>query len=407
MEELEFIAHKLDKVSSAFCLAKYDLFSLHLHLGVAHSCHLTSLKKLNPELINGPYDFFNFPEIKEIRKKMKDGIKDDDCRYCWKIEENGLRSDRHIQSNIINYRYDEIVNMNPLEEDIIPSYLEVSFSNLCNLKCTYCNDNFSSRWENDIKKHGDFINFNGISQKSSKIKKIKDKNIILEKFKLYFPEILKNLNFLRITGGEPTLHDELYEILDFIEKNPQPNLILSINTNLCSNPNKINQFISKLKIINNNVKNIIIFTSCDTSGDHAEFIREGFNYSYWKENCHKILKEITNINLNIMCTFNNLCLTKNFKVFINDIYDMTQYSIGFQNTRTIFNIQPLSLPIYQSIEILDYDIFEKIINEIQDLLNSYILKKENNKIISKGFSSIDVNKFQMIKNLIKNSKIFC
>ena len=160
-----------------------------------------------------------------------------------------------------------------------------------------------------------------------------------------------------------------------------------------------------MKIVNNNVKKIIIFTSCDTSDNHAEFIREGFNYSYWKENCHKILKEITNTNLNIMCTFNNLCLTENFKVFISDIYDMTQHSIGFQDIRTIFNIQPLSFPIYQSIEILDYDIFEKIINEIQDLLNSYVLKKENNKIISKGFSSIDVNKFQMIKNLIKNSKI--
>ena len=394
-------ANKLDKISNAFCLAKYDLFTLHLHLGAAHSCHLTDLKKLDSDLINGPYDFFNFPEIKKIRQEMKEGIQSEDCIYCWKTEKNSKFSDRHIQSYGIEYRYDEIVKMNPLEDDIIPSYLEVSFSNLCNLKCTYCNDNFSSRWESDIKKYGDYKYVDG---RKSKNEIIKGDNQILEKFKLFFPEIIKNLKLLRITGGEPTLHDELYDILNYIKNNPQKDLTLCINTNLCSNPKKIDKFIDSLKELQNNVKKITIYTSCDTSGKHAEFIREGLDYSYWKENCHRILKEINNSNLNIMCTLNNLCFTNEFKVFINDIYDMTEYGIGKNDVRTYFNIQPIANPAYQTIDILDYDIFENIIKEIEDLLNSYILKKENGIIISKGFLKMNVEKFHSVKRIIKNSK---
>ena len=401
---LNNISEKLNRVSPAFCLAKYDLFTLHLHLGMAHSCHLTSLKQLNIDNIKGPYDFFNFPEIKEVRKKMKDGIKDKDCQYCWDVEKNSSYSDRQIQSWGIEYRYDEIVKMDPLKDDIIPSYLEISFSDLCNMKCTYCNNNFSSRWESDLKKHGDFNNETGIQRKKTLEQKIKGENLFVKKFKEFFPEILKNLYFLRITGGEPLLHDELYEILDYIIENPPNNLILSINTNLCTNPKRINDFFEKMKLVEKNVKQVFIYTSCDSSGEQAEFIREGLTYNFWKENCYRVLKEINNSHLNIMCTFNNLCLTEEFKTFINDVYDMTQYSIGQKESKVYINIQPLAFPIHQSIEILDYDIFGNKINEIEKLLNSYHLKYENGVISTKGFLDVNIKKFNIIKYKIKNSK---
>jgi hypothetical protein len=401
--DLSYIYNKLDKISPAFCLAKYDLFTLHLHLGAVHSCHLALLKKLNIDDIKGPYDFFNFPEIKETRKKMKDGIKDNECQYCWEIEKNNPYSDRHFQSFQIQNRYDEIVKMDPLKDDIIPSYLEVSFSNLCNMKCTYCNPNFSSRWEGDIKQYGDYHNENNIPSKRHPVKPSKNADVFLKKFKEFFPQIIKNLTVLRITGGEPTIQDELYDILNYIENNPQPNLTLCINTNLCPPVKKFNNLIDKLKIINDKVKQIFIYTSCDSSGEHAEFIREGLNYQTWKHNCHTILKEIKNCNLNIMCTFNNLCLTNEFKVFINDVYDMTQYSIGQQQSKIHINIQPLFYPVYQSIEILDYDVFKDIINEIEELLNSYHLEYKNGIIVSKGFSLLNIEKFNIIKELVKNS----
>jgi organic radical activating enzyme len=397
---IESTFEKLNKVSPTFCLAKYDLFTIHLHLGVVHSCHLSVLSKIDVNDIVGPYDFFNHPEIKKARKEMKDGVKNEGCKYCWEIEKTTKHSDRHIQSSLIENRYEEIVKMDPIKDDIIPSYLEVSFSNLCNLKCSYCFPSFSSRWENDLNKHGDFKNPGGIQSKKH-IPLIKNNNPFIEKFKMFFPDILKNLKFLRITGGEPLIQKELYEILDFIEKNPQPDLTLNINTNLCNN--KVDYFIDKIKNIERNIKKIEIFVSCDSSGKHAEFIREGLNYSEWKNNCYKILNELESCNITIMCTLNNLCLTEEFKVFINDIYDMTQYSIGKRISRIYFNIQTLFHPIYQSIKIIDYDIFKDIIQEIEDLLISKELKFENGVIITKGFLRENIKKFKIIKNIIANS----
>lgn len=86
---------------------------------------------------------------------------------------------------------------------------------------------------------------------------------------------------------------------------------------------------------------------------------------------------------------------------------MTEYSIGKKKSAIFFSIQPLFYPVYQSVKILDYDVFEGIIKEIQELLNSYEIsyeKKEKDAvIISKGFSIINIEKFNAIKDLIKNS----
>ena len=84
---------------------------------------------------------------------------------------------------------------------------------------------------------------------------------------------------------------------------------------------------------------------------------------------------------------------------------MTQYSIGHKEAKVYFNIQPLAFPKYQSIDILEYDIFENIINEIQELLKSYELKYENGVISTKGFIKLNIKKFNNIKKIIKNNQI--
>ena len=40
------------------------------------------------------------------------------------------------------------------DEDFYPTYVEVSFSNVCNFKCGYCGQAFSSKWGDEIREHG-------------------------------------------------------------------------------------------------------------------------------------------------------------------------------------------------------------------------------------------------------------
>jgi hypothetical protein len=406
--ELNELVNNLNSVSKTFCLAKYDQFSLYLHLESTHSCHLSSVKVLKNEEIDRPFSFFNFKEIKKIRKEMKEGNQVKDCSYCWRIENNTkLNSERHIKSGYLRERFEEIKNMNP-EDDIVPSYLEVSFSNLCNFKCSYCNINFSSRWKNDLLKHGDFRVASSYPKELFSNQLVShyrgDPAGLVEKFFLYFPDILKNLKTLRVTGGEPTIQNELYRILDFIDDNPQPQLELSINSNLGANKTIIRKFINKLKSLENKVKKINIFTSCDSYGADAEFIREGLKYEHWKSNCYDILNEVNNANVNVMCTLNNLCITNNFKKFLKDVYDMTQYSIGRKWTRTYLNMEMLVTPPFMCVDILDYDLFENIINEIETLLESMEAQKDSEgNIISKGFSDVEIKRFHRIKKVIQTT----
>jgi organic radical activating enzyme len=408
-ENIQDFVNNLNNVSKTFCLAKYDQFTVHIHQAIVHSCHLSQTKNITEDMIENAFSYFNFKEIKDIRKKMKSGEQIVDCTYCWKIENNSeLNSERHIKSFSLRDRFDEIKNMNPEDEDIIPTYLELSFSSICNFKCSYCNLNFSTRWKADILEHGDFNVPGGHNQISYLFtgKDVKGNSIdgLIKKFWGHFPEILKNLKTLRITGGEPTLQKELYSnILDYIIENPIPDLELSINTNLGANKKIIEKFASKLKIIEKEkkVKHINIFTSCDSYGEDAEFIREGFNYEYWKSNCYYLLNELETANINIMCTINNLCLSNNFIKFVNDIYDMTSLSIGKRKARTYLNTEILMVPIFQAIDFLDYDLFEPIITKIEETLKKMKVKRDENEIIiSKGFTDIEIQRFSRVRKIL-------
>ena len=80
---------------------------------------------------------------------MLNGERPKECDYCWRIEDGngeGL-SDRHHKSlsDFSFNKHDEIAQLTGDEDDIYPTYLEISFSNVCNFKCSYCGPDFVVR----------------------------------------------------------------------------------------------------------------------------------------------------------------------------------------------------------------------------------------------------------------------
>ena len=49
-----------------------------------------------------------------------------------------------------------LVSSKPIDGDVNPRYLEVSFSNSCNLKCAYCLPHISSSWMKELKQFGNY-----------------------------------------------------------------------------------------------------------------------------------------------------------------------------------------------------------------------------------------------------------
>ena len=225
--ELENKIKKMDKVSCSFCTAKWLQTTLYLQNGYNHSCHHPAPHKIPlEEVLQDPAALHNSIFKKEQRAKMINGIRPEECDYCWKIEDlnKGFRSDRHIKTTDTNWawdRFDEIANANP-RENVNPSYLEVSFSNVCNFACAYCSPDISSKWMEDVKKHGPYPVKNvGAANSIEYLKSSgkypfthKEENPYVDAFWEWFPNVFKDLKVFRITGGEPLMSKDTWKLID-------------------------------------------------------------------------------------------------------------------------------------------------------------------------------------------------
>jgi organic radical activating enzyme len=410
----------IDEVSPSFCLAKWTQTTLHLGLGHTHSCHhprthvipIEEIKKTPSALHNTEYK-------KSLRKEMIDGVRPAECDYCWKVEDSGNPlSDRILKSNeswskpFLNQVLDA-----GSTKDINPRYLEVSFNNVCNFKCSYCMPSVSSQWMEEIKKHGPYptsTNFNNIEwieiQNKMPIPE-REYNPYVEAFWKWWPDLYGDLHTFRITGGEPLLTKHTFKVLEYIKEHPNKNLELAINSNFCVPDAVFDKFIAKLQEINSSVKSITIFTSCEAHGAAAEYTRFGMDYNQWLSNCKKYLTALPNRTLVVMSTYNALSVTT-YTDFLQDILNLNEefgkpslietilnkvFKKEIGSHRVELDIPYLNNPMHQTVGILTPDYIEMIDKQIH-FMKEHSVSKFNN---SKGFYDSEVQKLERLLDVFK------
>jgi hypothetical protein len=129
-----------EKLGPALCLAKWKQVSLHLPTGLNNSCYHPPLHKIDAaSLGSNPSALHNTEHKKAQRVIMLKDERPEECSYCWTQEDLGNLSDRHYRSGEpwAAKDFEQIRNSTGLENDVIPSYVEVNFNNACNLKCSY------------------------------------------------------------------------------------------------------------------------------------------------------------------------------------------------------------------------------------------------------------------------------
>ena len=314
---LDRMRTELDKQGKGFCLAKWNQVTIHLGTGMTHSCHHPTMHKIPLEEIQkNPSALHNTLFKKQQRKDMLAGKKPAECDYCWRIEDNGNFSDRHYKS-IEPWALPDYEKIRELDgsENVYPSYLEVSFSNVCNMKCTYCGPEASSKWADDLKNngpvrvlqgtkheqwtHGWQKNLDTLTYKNSEF------NPYVDAFWKWWPDAYNHLKIFRITGGEPLLSKETFRILEWFETHRNPDMELNINSNLCV-PDKVwNKFIDKLIRLKDSdrIKRITIYTSVEGWDKRAEYGRTGLDFNLWKTRYEQLVS-LGNVRCVIMATFN-------------------------------------------------------------------------------------------------------
>jgi organic radical activating enzyme len=411
------VKDKLDKVGCGMCLAKWTQVTMHLSMGMTHSCHHPSPHKIGlNEIKRNPSALHNTKFKKLKRKEMLEGKRPQECNYCWNVEDNSNSfSDRVFKSSEpwSIKSYDDIVNSN-WREDFNPRYVEVSFSNTCNFKCAYCGPQFSSKWVEEIEKHGPYptsTKFNGIEHLKAKNEmpyKHSEENPYLDAFWEWWPTLYRDLHTFRITGGEPLLAKDTFKVLDYIIEQEEPNreLALSINTNLGVPDALIDKFIAKAKIIceDDKVKELVVFTSVEATKEQAEYTRFGLNYDKFWENVEKILTELPKVTINVMATYNALSVFT-YGDLVDKIFEMKKkyhngqrYSISAIQLDTSY----LRWPNHMSVRILEEEHKDLILDAAKKAL--YYGQREFSHD-SYGFTNVEIQKIKRIHDFAKGESI--
>lgn len=313
--------NKLDAVSPSFCLAKWLQVTLHLQNGHNHSCHHPGTHRTPlEELANDPSALHNTAFKKRLRRDMLEGARPAECDYCWKVEDASPDniSDRVVKSaDPWAAAHFEKISRAPWEQGATPTYVEVSFSNVCNFACSYCGPWASSKWVEEIREHGPYRGarrFNNLEDLAASHRMPipeREENPYVDAFWKWWPELYPKLEVFRITGGEPLLSKHTMRVLKWIRDNPRPDLSLAVNSNLCVPEKLYNQFLDLVdEIVSTRcVRNFELYTSVDAHGIRAEYIRNGLDYAEWLLNTRRFLDRVPGQGLVIMSTFNALSVT--------------------------------------------------------------------------------------------------
>ena len=416
---------RLDSVGCGFCLAKWTQVTMHLHDGTTHSCHHPAPHKIGlRELKKNPTALHNSLQKKKARKEMLDGQRPSECGYCWNVEDNSKSfSDRVFKSEEEwSKPFFDDIKKSDWKDNYLPKYVEVSFSNTCNFKCGYCGPSYSSKWVEEMRQHGEFSTgdgFNSLAQlEKDDMLPIpqKEENPYVEAFWKWWPELYKSMDTFRITGGEPLLSKDTFKVLDEIIQTKEPNrdLKLSINSNLCVDDKLIDKLIEKAKDIidDERVREFIIYTSVDTYGEQAEFIRFGLEFDRLFKNIDKILTKLPQVTIVVMSTF-NIFSPFNYEKLVRKIYEYKVKHFNterFWNSPIILDTSYLRYPDFLSFRLLkgylDISYFENVENYMKFFssyrsLNSYALEEPSDS----GFSLKEIEKITRIKDIfVQDSK---
>lgn len=338
------------------CQLKWSHSTVFLTRLSTSSCHRVEHNKFDLDNFN----FHNTPEKIRDRKLMLQGQwPGHGCQHCKNIEDAGGTSDRMVHLDFPGITAPPELESDLTAVEVTPRILEIYFSNVCNLKCTYCFPFFSSQINQEYKKFGEFQK-NGLRIPSA-INLPTEYPEATNKMFEWLDKNITSLNKLLILGGEPFIQKETQRLLEFLPNKKLNNLDLVIFSNLTINPIDFQKQIEKLKQIQQNVNHINIVASIDCWGRPAEYVRNGLNLNWFQTNFEYLLNH-TNFVLNInsaigpltIPTMPDLIKKINYWSSIRTVYWSFMKIAGHDYLHpAIFGKEILNKGFTQSIELFD------------------------------------------------------
>ncbi|MCT4580249.1 MAG: twitch domain-containing radical SAM protein [Flavobacteriales bacterium] len=338
------------ELKDSFCLMPW----VHLYIGTngkANACCNTSItygsvRNQSVETV------WNGDKINRFRSQLLDGEKDKRCSICYHKEAAGKASIRtETLEKFSDYIPIALENVHPTK----PVYLDIRYSNVCNLKCRTCWHGASSSWFEEAK-----VLKNNFGDKAI-IKATTDNTKLIEDIVSYSDE----LEEVYFAGGEPLLMEEHYDFLDLLIQKQSFNTRIRYNTNLSQLQLKNKEVLAYWK----QLKNVHLSISIDALSERVEVIRKGLKWEKLLQNIRKIKAECPHVMIEIAPTVSALNILQ--------LFDLHRYFFEHQLIQSVdaIYLNLLERPNYYNIQVLPKEIKQKA----KQLLKEHVAWLRKNK----------------------------
>jgi organic radical activating enzyme len=342
-----------------------------------------------------PQEMYDHPRMQLLRDNLSNDIKDPACNICWNQEDRGLQSFRHYSNEDVGY-----------EEDGL-SVIDITASNICNLRCRMCSPSASHQLMQD---HQYFKKNNLLTKVESVISRWIPSHPIEATKSVQWDWLMENthkIKVLKASGGEPFYDNKVIQLLQkYVETGAAKNTMLIFHTNAT----QFNE--ENVAMLNQFKKNKHTF-SIDGFGKTYEYIRYPAIFTETEESIKRYIKNVKNYDpiLNFVCvvTAHNILNMDEFLTWSKELYPgvCCQFSEVYHHNRGIA-IKHLSISILEegkrqalkhvvrSNGLPDNDV-SNLIRMIDDAI---INNKENKQIVKDECELFDMSRNQSYRDFL-------
>jgi radical SAM protein with 4Fe4S-binding SPASM domain len=282
--------HHLLGDSAVFCMLPW----VHLHVwpeGKTYPCCVADGEHPIGDLRSSTLEeIWNGEPMRRLRRNMLDDQPSPECHRCYELERAGINSHRTHKRELFLHHF-PVVESTRADGSVEPMalrYLDIRFSNLCNLRCRSCGVGFSSAWAADDQLLSPGGNYPKV------IRPTADPESMWRQLEPLIP----GLEEIYFAGGEPILMEEHYRILRLLIDRGSVHVRLRYNTNFAQLTYKNHDVIELWK----QFPDINVGASLDGMEARGEYLRKGLVWSDVVANRQRLLREAPHVGFDISFT---------------------------------------------------------------------------------------------------------
>ena len=321
------------KNNSNFCIRPFNSASINSKGDIAICCEIDSK---STKFKNYPEDnikntdvetWWKSDYLKYVRESFLKNKKLDECKGCWKLEDNGFASHRtrgnQQHKTIFKNKYETNLSLSGKNNLSFPDDIELQVGNLCNLKCQMCRGSDSSK----LLVENNALGFEKSNQRDYELSK-DDHSKITD---------LANhdLKIVTLMGGEPLINKQIINFLKLLIKNGKSqSILLHITTNGTKCDDDILNILRKFK-------HLRLMISAEGIGKCNEYLRFPSTWENIKNNIVQF-KKLSNAYIYINTVVQNLNILSVHQL-VELAYE-NNFFIKFEKIRKPYYLDIFNLP---------------------------------------------------------------